>query len=58
MLSALIKKNEKTNEDARLGLIQMIGALQDMPKASPQGSKAGKRVEVFNPHRDKILEGE
>ena len=37
-LSALIEKSEKTMEDARLGSIQMIGALQVMPKASPQGS--------------------
>ena len=34
-LSALIEKNEKTTKDARLGSIQMIGALQVMPKASP-----------------------
>ena len=34
-LSTLIKKSEKTIEDARLGLIQKIGGLQVMPKASP-----------------------
>ena len=33
-LSALIEKNEKTTEDARLCSIQMIGALQVMPKAT------------------------
>ena len=41
-LSTLIEKSEKTMEDARLGSIQMIGALQVMPKASPQGNKSGK----------------
>ena len=39
----LIEKSEKTMEDARLGSIQMIGALQVMPKASPQGSEAGEQ---------------
>ena len=57
MLSALIEKNEKTMEDARLGSIQMIGALQVMPKASPQGSDAGEQAEVASPHGDNILEG-
>ena len=33
-LSTLIEKSEKTMEDARLGSIQIIGALQVMPKAS------------------------
>ena len=56
-LSALIEKNEKTTEDACLGSIQMIGALQVMPKASPQGSEAGEQAEVANPHGDKILKG-
>ena len=56
-LSALIKKNEKMTEDARLGSIQMIGALQVMPKASPQGSEAVERAEVASPHGDKILKG-
>ena len=41
-LSALIKKKEKTMEDARLGSIQMIDALQVMPKASPQGRERGR----------------
>ena len=41
-LNALIEKNEKTEEDACLGSIQMIGALQVMPKASSQGSEAGE----------------
>ena len=45
-LTALIEKNEKTMEDADLGSIQMIGALQVMSKASPQGSKAGEQAEV------------
>ena len=40
--STLIEKSEKTMEDARLGSIQMIGALQVMPKASLQGSEAGE----------------
>ena len=56
-LSALIEKNEKTMEDARLGSIQMIGALQVMPKASPQGSKAGEQAEVASPREDKNLKG-
>ena len=56
-LSALIKKNEKAEEHARLGSIQMIGALQVMPKASPQGSEVGEQVEVANPRGDKILKG-
>ena len=56
-LSALIEKNEKTTEDARLGSIQMIGALQVMPKASLQGSEVGEQVEVASPHRDKIIKG-
>ena len=45
-LSTLIEKSEKTMEDARLGSIQMIGALQVMPKASPQGSEEGEQTEV------------
>ena len=36
-LNTLIEKSEKTMEDARLGSIQLIGALQVIPKASPQG---------------------
>ena len=41
-ISALIEKNEKTTEDARLGSIQMIGALQVMPKAARErGRGAG-----------------
>ena len=40
-LKALIKKNEKKEEEeARLSSIQMLGTLQFMPKASPQGSEA------------------
>ena len=40
-LKALIKKNEKEeDEEARLSSIQMLGALQFMPKASLQGSEA------------------
>ena len=35
-LSTLIEKSEKTMEDARLGSIQMIGALQVMLKAVGQ----------------------
>ena len=54
-LSALIKKNETTEEDERLGSIQMIGALQVMPKVSLQGSEAGEQAEVANQCRDKIL---
>ena len=45
-LNTLIEKSEKTMEDARLGSIQMIGALQVMPKASPQGSEEGEQTEV------------
>ena len=45
-LNTLIEKSEKTMEDARLGSIQMIGTLQVMPKASPQGSKEGEQTEV------------
>ena len=45
-LSTLIEKSEKTMEDARLGSIQMIGALQVMPKADPQGSEEGEQIEV------------
>ena len=45
-LSTLIEKSEKMMEDARLGLIQVIGALQVMPKASPQGSEEGEQTEV------------
>ena len=45
-LSTLIEKSEKTMEDARLSSIQMIGAIQVMPKASPQGSEAGEQTEV------------
>ena len=56
-LSALIKKNKKTEEDARLGSIQMIGALQVIPKASPQGSEAGEQAKVASPRDDKILKG-
>ena len=44
-LTTLIEKSEKTMEDARLGSIQMIGALQVMPKASPQGSEAGEQTQ-------------
>ena len=47
----LIEKSEKTMEDACLGSIQMIGALQVMPKASPQGSEAGEQFEVFSDHK-------
>ena len=50
-LSTLIEKSEKTMEDARLGSIQMIGALQVMPKASPQGSEEGEQFEVFSDHK-------
>ena len=35
----------------------MIGALQVMPKASPQGSEAGEQAEVAKPREDKILKG-
>ena len=35
----------------------MIGALQVMPKASPQGSEAGEQAEVASPHENKILKG-
>ena len=57
-LNALIEKSEKTMEDVRrLGSIQMIGALQVMPKASPQRSEAGEQAEVAIPHGDKILKG-
>ena len=56
-LSALIEKSEKRMEDARLSSIQMLGTLQVMPKASPQGSQAGEQVEVANPRGDKILKG-
>ena len=45
-LSTLIEKSEKMMEDARLGSIQMIGAFQVMPKASPQGSEEGEQTEV------------
>ena len=54
-LSALIKKNETTEEDARLVSIQMMGALQVMLKASLQGSEAGEQAEVANQCGDKIL---
>ena len=47
-LSTLIKKSEKTMEDARLGSIHMIGTLQVMPKASPQGSEEGEQIEVHS----------
>ena len=47
-LSTLIEKSEKKMEDARLGLIQMIGSLQVMPKASPQGSEEGEQTEVHD----------
>ena len=33
-LNALIKKSEKEKEDARLGSMQMLGALEVMSKAS------------------------
>ena len=56
-LNALIKKNEKVEEEEHLGLIQMIGALQVMPKASPQGREAGEQAEVASPSGDKILKG-
>ena len=45
-LSTLIEKSEKTMEDARSGSIQMIGTLQVMPKASPQGREEGEHTEV------------
>ena len=44
-LSTLIEKSEKTMEDACLASIQMIGALQVMPKASPQVSEVGEQAE-------------
>ena len=47
-LNTLIEKSEKTIEDARLGSIQMIGALQVMPKSSPQGSEEGEQTEVHS----------
>ena len=56
-LNALIEKNEKAEEDAILGSIQMIGALQVMPKANPQGSEAGEQAKVASPQGDKILKG-
>ena len=56
-LTALIEKNEKTTDYACLGSIQMIGAFQVMPKASPQGSEAGEQAEVASPCKDKILKG-
>ena len=56
-LSALIEKNKKTMENALLGSIQIIGALQVMPKASPQGSDAGEWAEVANPREDNIIKG-
>ena len=56
-LSALIERNENVEEDARLGSIQMIGALQVMPKANPQGSEVGEQTEVASPYGDKILKG-
>ena len=39
-LKALIKKRENEKNEARLGSMQMLGALQFMSKASPQGSEA------------------
>ena len=56
-LTSLIEKNEKTTDYACLGSIQMIGAFQVMPKASPQGSEAGEQAEVASPCKDKILKG-
>ena len=41
------RMQDRRMEDARLGSIQMIGALQVMLKASPQGSEAGEQFEVF-----------
>ena len=45
-ISTLIEKSEKMVEDARQGSIQIIGALQVMPKASPQRSEEGEQTEV------------
>ena len=48
-LNALIKKRENEEEEARLGSMLMLSALQVMSKASSQGSGAGKKAEVANP---------
>ena len=56
-LSALIKINEKAEEDACLSSIQMIGALQVMPNASPQRREAREQLEAGSPRGDKILKG-
>ena len=48
-LSALIEKSEKTVEDAHP--IQMIGALQVMPKASPQGRAKQESSRGIQPMR-------
>ena len=56
-LSALIKINEKAEEDACLSSIQMIGALQVMPNDSPQGREAREQAEEGSPHGDKMLKG-
>ena len=57
-LNALIRKSKNEfREEACLGLMQMLGTLQVMSKASSQGSKVGEQAEVANPHRDRILKG-
>ena len=53
--NALIKKSEKEEEDARLGSMQMLSALQFMSKASLQGSEARGQAKVANQLRDRIL---
>lgn len=46
-LITLIKEQENQEEDARLGLIQMLGALQSKSVACSQGIEAGEWVEVL-----------
>ena len=56
-LNGLIKKIENEEEEACLGSMLMLGALQVMSKTSSQGSGAGKKAEVANPCGEVILKG-
>ena len=46
VLNTLIKKSEKKDEEAHLGSMQMLSALQFISKASSQGSKAREQAKV------------
>ena len=53
----LIKDREKEEEEASLGSLQMLGALQVMTKANSLGSEAGKQTKVASSSKGMVIKG-